>query len=80
MLCLMRIKQWYNGKRVKIDNGQPDTIGGLPVMQDYRTEYHWTARLVRAIFGFCGTHWQWLITTAISIIAAVAAVLAVCPG
>ena len=54
------IKNWYNGKQVRADNGEPETLGGIGVLPEYTTEYHWTTKVARVIVGFYLLHWKWV--------------------
>lgn len=67
---LTHIKNWYNGKQMRIDPAEPETIGGMGVFHEYTTEFHWSAKLVRSFMAFYRFHWQWFWTTVIAAVAA----------
>lgn len=53
--------RWWVGEYVPYNNDTRSAIvriGGA----DHR---HWTAEAARQVVGFCSTHWQFLITTAL---------------
>lgn len=65
-----KISEWYNGKEVitEYDNEDQSVI----ILPSIHTEYHWSAKCVRAVIQFFCKHWQWIIGT---IVAAVIGVL-----
>lgn len=54
---MSKIASWWNGKQARVNPGDPDTIGGAGVFHEMRTEYHWTARYARLLWGFYLAHW-----------------------
>lgn len=70
-----RIKRWYNGesKMQEFDNA-PDS--SIVIMPYFYTEYHWSAKIARAIVGFYLRHWQWVWSTIIAVLGLYVAVLA----
>jgi len=60
------IKNWYKGKRVQLNKDEPDTYGGLNVIHEYETDYHWTAKIVRTIVTFYMLQWKWVWATMFS--------------
>lgn len=49
---LKKIKNWYNGKQVRIDNGEPETIGVMAVLPEYETVFHWSAIVARKTVSY----------------------------
>ena len=71
MTIFSRVKYWYNGERkVTTHEQSPDSM--LMAFTTSHIEYHWSARIARAIAGFYRAHWQWLWTTAIAACSAIA--------
>lgn len=70
-----RIKRWYEGepKVQEIENDPRSSIVFMPLIY---TEYHWSAKVARAIVSFYLRHWQWLWSTAIALMGLYVAVLA----
>jgi len=64
---LSRIKRWYSGES-KSHEFENDPDSSLVIIPMPYTEYHWSAKIARAIVGFYLRHWQWVITTVIAII------------
>jgi hypothetical protein len=54
------IKHWYEGKAVRDDLDEPDTIGGMGVLHSSHKEYHWTAIFAKKLVDFYFKYWQWL--------------------
>lgn len=65
---LKPIKQWYQGKTV-VHEFESNPVEGIYVYPLVYQEYHWSAKAVRTIVGFCREHWQWLIGTVLAVIA-----------
>jgi len=76
---LKPIRRWYNGtpKTTVIENDPNSMVFFGPI---FSTEYHWTARLARALVAFYLKHWQWIWTTVIAVSALFVAVLALKRG
>ena len=59
-----RLRSWWNGKYVVHENEPGSSlvfIGGV-------THWHWTARVARAVVGFLGREWKWVIGTLIALV------------
>ncbi len=70
-----RIRNWYNGESTPYYSNGQEPIGGIGVLPDYHiVKFHWTAKVVRGLVAFYKRHWQWLIPTLLSALAAAAAV------
>lgn len=52
--------QWYNGKDVRTNPDEPDTLGGMSVMHAHTKKVHWTAKIARSLVAFYLIHWKWL--------------------
>lgn len=70
-----RIKRWYDGES-KIQEFENDPDSSIVIMPLLYTEYHWSAKIARAIVGFYLRHWQWVWSTIIAILGLYVAVLA----
>lgn len=61
---LERVRSWWKGEFVPYEN-DPDSpiivIGGF-------THRHWTSRVARAVVGFLGREWKWVIGTLIALV------------
>lgn len=68
----VKIKRWYNGE-TKMD--EPIIGPDFFMVSPPYTEYHWTARVARAVVLFCFRHWQWVWGTAIALAGLYVAVL-----
>ncbi len=58
------IKRWWNGTYVPFKNKANDRaylIGGTQ-------EFHWTARVARAVVGFLLREWKWVIGTLLAVV------------
>jgi hypothetical protein len=58
------IKRWYNGTGV-IHDGDNDPDSTVFIMPSYSTEYHWSAKMARAMVDFYIRNWQWVWGTVI---------------
>ena len=69
-----RIKRWYDGepKMHEFENHPNSSAFFMPMPY---TEYHWSAKVARAIVGFYFRHWQWVVTTIIAVVAIYVSVL-----
>jgi hypothetical protein len=72
---LSRIKRWYDGES-KWHEFENNTDRSLVIMPMPYTEYHWSAKIARAIVGFYLRHWQWVWSTIIALLGLYIAVLA----
>jgi len=59
-----RIRAWWEGKFVPYDD---DPDNGVFVMGGF-THRHWTSRAARAVVGFLGREWKWVIGTLIALV------------
>lgn len=71
---LSSIKRWYEGE-TKVDEFKNDPDSSSFIGSPIYIEYHWTARIARAIVGFYLQHWKWLWPTAGTVLATCAAFL-----
>jgi len=62
---------------MEFDNDPDSSVVILP---GFYTEYHWTARIARALVGFYKRNWQFLWTTVIALVAAYIGYLALPHG
>ena len=55
---LLPIQKWYQGtsRLETFDKLQRDNVVVVPILI---TEYHWTAKIFRAIVKFFSQHWKW---------------------
>lgn len=61
---MSNIKRWWQGtQEAKIVN-----IRGRRVIVRQEKEWHWTAKLVRALVSFYLSHWQWLWVYLVSLV------------
>lgn len=60
------MRAWWNGKDVRVDPDEPDTVGGLGQIHQYRTVRHWTAELAHRLARWHAKNWDKLWTLAIS--------------
>lgn len=69
------IKCWYDGesKMQEFENGPDSSIAFMPYVY---TEYHWSAKIARAIVDFYSRHWQWVWSTIMAVLGLYVAVLA----
>lgn len=63
------LSEWYNGKMVV-----PESHGFVIFGPHF--EYHWTARIARALVAFYLRKWEWIWTTLIAVASLWVAVLA----
>ncbi len=68
------LSEWYNGKLVQPHN-PPDSY----LIFGPHFQYHWTARIARAVVAFYIKNWQWLWGTAIGLAGLWVAVLSLKP-
>jgi len=61
---LQKIIKWWEGES-KMD--PPESGPGYVMVPPPYTEYHWRAKVARAIVTFYLRHWQWLWMAAIAI-------------
>lgn len=61
------LKDWYNGKQIRVNPDEPDDLGGVSVIHDYYSEYHWTAKSARRFVVFHKANWVsfWLVLCAV---------------
>ena len=64
---LSRIKQWYDAES-KVHEFENDPNSSLVFMPSSYTEYHWSAKVARAIVSFYLRHWQWVWGTTIALV------------
>ncbi len=70
-----RIKQWYGGEsKVKEFDNDPSSL--LVILPQVYTEYHWSAKIARAVIGFYRSHWSWLWSTILAVLGVYFAFLA----
>ncbi len=72
---ISRIKRWYNGES-KMKVFENDRDSSIFFMTSFYTEFHWSAKIARAIVSFYLQHWQWVWSTIIAILGLYIAVLA----
>lgn len=63
-------------KAEKIHDFENDLGNSVVIMPIIYTEYHWSAKIARAIVGFYLHHWQWVWSTAIGVIGLYVAIIA----
>jgi hypothetical protein len=70
-----KVRRWYSGNSVveTFENDPSSTIFIAPMVY---TDYHWTAKLARALVGFYLRHWQWVWSTVLTLAGLWLAVLA----
>ena len=68
-----RIKRWYGGE-IKLHEFENDPRSSVVIMPMIYTEFHWSAKIARAIVGFYMRHWVW--STIIAVLGLYVAVLA----
>lgn len=56
------VKRWWQGRYVEPEN---DPHSGVVFVMGWY-ERHWTARACRAVLGFFGREWRWLIPVTLS--------------
>lgn len=59
------IKRWYEGEAKMTEAEVGPNHMFIPAAY---TEYHWTARVARAVVQFYLTHWKWLWGAAITLL------------
>ena len=70
-----RIKRWYDGEsKMHVFDNDPDS--SCVILPYVYTQYHWSAKIARAIVGFYFRHWQWVWSTIIAVLGLYVAVLA----
>ncbi len=74
---LRHLREWYQGKDIRVDPNEPDTIGGMRVLHDTYKEFHWTAKAARSLVCFYLRHWIALWTLGASFLGIYVAYLAV---
>lgn len=72
---LRAIKRWYNGLTV-IHEFEKDSQSSVVIFPMVYTEYHWSAKIARAVVGFYSQNWQWLWVIGIAIASLYVAVIA----
>lgn len=72
---ISRIKSWYNGQE-KLVEFENDPHSSIIIMPPVRTEYHWSAKAVRAVVTFYVKHWQWVWSTATAVVSVYVAIRA----
>jgi len=60
------LREWWNGKDVRVDPDAPDTLGGAGVMHEYRNEKHWTSVRAHQFADWHARNWSPLWTLAIA--------------
>lgn len=72
---LRKVRHWYEGtsKTEEFDN-DPNSM--YVIGPRFYTEYHWTARVARAVVSFYLKHWQWVWSTVLTLAGLWLAVLA----
>ena len=68
------LSEWYNGKYV-----QPDNPPHSHVIFGGYFEYHWTARIARAVVAFYSRKWEWIWSMLIALASLWAAIAALKP-
>lgn len=56
---MKRLNRWYNGE-TKIMEFENDPSSSVVIFPAFYTEYHWSAKIARALVAFYLKHWQWL--------------------
>lgn len=51
------LREWWNGKDVRVDPDEPDTIGGPGVLHEYRNEKHWTSVSAHRFVDWHARNW-----------------------
>ena len=74
-IMISRIKSWYSGQE-KLVEFENDPRSSIVIMPSVHIEYHWSAKIVRAVATFYMKHWQWVWTTAIAVVAVYVAIRA----
>lgn len=72
---LRAIKRWYDGRTV-IQEFENDPQSSAVIFPMVYTEYHWSAKIARAVVGFYSRNWQWLWGAGIAIASLYVAVIA----
>ena len=67
-----RIQRWYHGEQ-RITEPDNDPRSAFVIMPSDYVEYHWSARIARALVGFYLKHWQWIWTTFVAVLLAMMA-------
>lgn len=71
-----KMRELWAERQELIDPDEPDTVGGMGVIHQYRTITPPLRRFARTLKKFYLAHWQWIWTTAIGIPSVVGAILA----
>lgn len=64
---LSHLKRWYSGE-VREREYENDPHSRLVFMPSSYTEYHWTAKVARAVVSYYLSHWQWLWAMAVGLV------------
>ena len=72
---LRKVWRWYEGTG-KTEEFENDRNSMCILGPRFYTEYHWTARVVRAVVSFYLAHWQWVWSTVLTLAGLWLAVLA----
>jgi hypothetical protein len=61
-----RLIRWHNGTEV-IHEHENDPGSMFVFLPSTKTEYHWSAKVVRAVVNFLREEWKWVIGIALAI-------------
>ncbi len=61
------LREWWDGKDVRVDPTAPDTTGGLGNLHEYRNEKRWTSRAAHRFVDWHSRNWEkfWMLLVAI---------------
>ncbi len=71
-----RLREWWDGKEVRADPDEPDTIGGPGVLHEYWNEKHWTSVSAHRFVAWHARNWVSFWTLVIAAIGVLVAYLA----
>lgn len=75
VIMFSSIQRWYNGES-KILDFENEYDSSTIIMPFIYTEYHWSAKIARAIVSFYLRHWQWIWSTIMTGIGLYVAIIA----
>lgn len=62
------LREWWDGKDVRVDPTAADTTGGMGNLHEYRNEKHWTSEAAHRFVAWHSNNWSPLWTLAISVL------------
>ncbi len=51
------LREWWNGKEVRVDPNASDTTGGMGNLHEYRNEKHWTSTASHRFVDWHSRNW-----------------------